>query len=537
MSIGDASRSAEMNDSRSSHLRVPLVGAALLATAGLLTLPHLECPGLYYDETLFVEPWSGLRCAWCPNGMPIMALSYLGALKTWLYWPLRDVLTPDLIRGPWVLLGMASMLLAAMTAYRAFGARAGLFAGALLATDPAFLYFQRLDWGPVSIGVFLRSLSLLLLFRWRATSSVPPLFAAAFLLGLGIYDKLNFAWFVTGVLLGMLASREHWPRARWSTTAGAFMAFAVGSFPLLAYNATFPFASFRENALLAGGGSTLATIPERLRLIRASLDGTLLYQLVNGERLSDIFASGAALGPLVSLASILGISMMTDVRRNPDVQVLWWSTATTLIALLAVANVGPHHVPTLFPGIQILAAVSLAKSSERGGARRALLVSGAIGAVFLGNVLVDMRTIVSFASVCGKGRWSDAIYGAADFVRGHPGDRIFVADWGIACQLRALAPGVPIVELTWKLEEDPASAWDTMTSPGPGRRYVILHDESETIRSAARHALVRSVGNRARLDLVTTMTDRSAIPVIEIAELNDSHAMTPANGSTAANVP
>ena len=66
------------------------VGALLLG----LELSFLAGPGIQEDEALFVAPfltstsslyewrWGGLR-------IPVMSMDYLGALKSWLYWPVN----------------------------------------------------------------------------------------------------------------------------------------------------------------------------------------------------------------------------------------------------------------------------------------------------------------------------------------------------------------------------------------------------------------------------------------------------------------
>ncbi len=523
---------ATMRRSRTGAL---LVAALVVTVAGGLTLPRLECPGLYYDEVLFVDGWSATRCAWCPWGVPLMELSYLGALKAWIYWPVRSDLSPLLLRAPWVVASLISALLTVLTAGRAFGRTASVVAAALVATDPAFLYFQRLDWGPVAIGVLLRALVLFLLVRWRTRRSERTLVVVAFLLGLGVYDKLSFAWFVAGLVIAVGLDREYRQAIALRRLPGLVLAFTLGALPLLVYNVVLPLASLRQNQLLADAGPLRAALGYRLRVIVEALDGSAVYGHVNARPLGDAspcpdglawlhpilceaLPLGGSLLPYVFLACLVAAVALPRLRRDPYVRLVAWPSLTTLAALLLIANVGPHHVPTLFPALHLLAAGAAGALAAQGRALRRVALL-ALVVVVGANTIVSARTITSFATRCGKERFSETIYSLVTFARSHPEEPIFVADWGFACQLRALAPDARVVDVSWSLQKDPEAAWRALTS-SPGGGYVVLHDPALTVMPRARERLLQLARDAGyELTTVDTLRDREHDPVVVIVKL------------------
>src|SRR3954451_6365642 len=120
---------------------------------GLLFLPYL---GFEYDEVMFVplifHPSKSLFAARISHRfIPLMQMSYIGALKIWLYSLLFKFWRPGpySVRVPVLFLASLTVLLVAETVRKRGSSRAGVFTGALLATDITFLLCSTFDWGPV----------------------------------------------------------------------------------------------------------------------------------------------------------------------------------------------------------------------------------------------------------------------------------------------------------------------------------------------------------------------------------------------------
>ncbi len=108
-----------------------LVGAVLLA----LQLYFLAGPGIEEDEALFVGPFIGNAPSlyeWHVGHfrIPVMTMDYIGALKSWLYWPIFRLWSPNVwsMRLPVCLLSVVTLLLFADVVRRAAGSRVALAA-------------------------------------------------------------------------------------------------------------------------------------------------------------------------------------------------------------------------------------------------------------------------------------------------------------------------------------------------------------------------------------------------------------------------
>src|SRR5436189_3435033 len=131
-------------------MKTVLIFALLFVCLGFILIPY---PGLEADEVLFVGPLHGpaneafamhLR----HHAIPLMLISYLGALKTLLYWPLIWIRTASVyaIRLPMVLAGAITIVIFYKWTGLFAGPRAALLAALLLATDPMFLLTDTFDW-------------------------------------------------------------------------------------------------------------------------------------------------------------------------------------------------------------------------------------------------------------------------------------------------------------------------------------------------------------------------------------------------------
>jgi len=131
--------------------------------------------------------------------IPMLLISYLGALKAWVYAPILAIWEPSVwsVRVPVLLAGAVTLFLFWMLLERTVSRRAALAGTALLAFDTTFLLTTCFDWGPVALQHLLAVSAALLLVRFHTTGSRRMLGAAFFLLGLALWDKALFGWTLT----------------------------------------------------------------------------------------------------------------------------------------------------------------------------------------------------------------------------------------------------------------------------------------------------------------------------------------------------
>ncbi len=185
------------------------------------------------------------------NQIPFMLMSYLGALKAWIYTPLFAIFSPGVrsLREPMLLAGVASLWLFFLLLRRIAGYRAALIGCGLLAVDSSYLLTSVFDWGPVAMQHLLLAGGVLLLVRFYQTLSSISLAGGAFLLGLMMWDKALAIWMLSGIFVaGMLVFTKlilSVITKKRLLLSGAF--FLLGALPLVIFNIDEHWVTFRGN--------------------------------------------------------------------------------------------------------------------------------------------------------------------------------------------------------------------------------------------------------------------------------------------------
>src|SRR5690242_19948168 len=148
-----------------------LIAVALaFVAAGMLFVPRL---GIETDEAIIASgiydhgaPWY----SWKFGGyeVPIMLISYLGALKAWFYNGLFFFTAPRpmALRLPMLLLAAGTLWLFFELLDRTVNRRAAWIGTLLLATDTSYLLLNSADYGPVTLQFVFKLAALVLLLRF-----------------------------------------------------------------------------------------------------------------------------------------------------------------------------------------------------------------------------------------------------------------------------------------------------------------------------------------------------------------------------------
>src|SRR4051812_4395697 len=345
-------------------LSVTLLGFFLM---GLAFLPRL---GFEYDEVMFVplifHPDRSLFVAriW-HHFVPLMQMSYIGALKTWLYWPLIKLWHPGVysVRLPVLILATFTVFLVAETVRRRGSRQAAIFTGALLATDINFLLGSTFDWGPVVIQNFLLSLALYLILVRRKTIFGFPL--AAFALGLALWDKAIFLWIfiglcVSGAVFGFGALRRE---ATLKKLVAVAIAFTVAIYPLIVYNVK------RRNQTLGNNAHfTFAEVRPKFTFVRIALNGQAFKDFFADQSAPDLRDARRTPTPNGDLPpkfsgtpsnwrflsfTCLVLAGVACARRDKRRLILWLACAVVLAWVQSAMTKGAggfvHHVVIFFP--------------------------------------------------------------------------------------------------------------------------------------------------------------------------------------------
>ena len=213
-----------------------------------------------------------------------MLLSYLGALKSWIYFPILDLIRPSYrtIRLPVLLIGALTIWLFAWFLERAHGRKVAWVGGLLLATDSVYLLTTCFDWGPVALQHLLSLAGMALLLKFASTGKRSTLFWGFFWFGVALWDKALFLWLFSGLVVAAVVvfPRELRSRSSPKNLGLAAAGLLVGALPLVVYNVVSNFDTFRSNSSFL-----LSQFPSRLHALRITWDGQILFEYYDSRTL------------------------------------------------------------------------------------------------------------------------------------------------------------------------------------------------------------------------------------------------------------
>jgi hypothetical protein len=448
----------------------------------IFAVPNIELPGVYYDEVLQVLPamkaagydltqdyllMPGTLIGVGDIRIPLMTTRYLGSLETMLFTPVFTVLEPTVLvmRGTFILLGTLTILLAYIWAKQLLGIRGALIASLLLATDASYIFFTRVDNGPVDTMMLIKLGMLIAFTQWWKTRQSRWFYVGAFLAGLGVYDKANFLWLLGagGLVLLIFGLRELWSRIQAKPHilgVGAAMA-VFGGLPFFGYVVMTGGGPFRD--MLSNFNQTAFHTDNSDFITNFGIRSQSMYELLHGYEAFNMYTTTftgerlpydrlPSLQPwLVVLAVVVPIIIYLG-RRKPLDSRLRLSLGLALASVLMVAfstftptNLSQHHLIIVYPFQQVLIVNSalLVIDAFRGTKRSRLITAGVWSVVALGilsNVLITVHNHQLLRDVQGTGMWSAAIYELNDYLvqENRP---VACMDWGFCHNLQMLSKG------------------------------------------------------------------------------------------------
>lgn len=510
---------------RAAPFAIALAAGAFFC-AGALTA--LDRPGLQYDEMAFVNAALG---ADHPDqhfvqdrvgGVITKVFPYIGALKSWLYAPVFEAFgtSAETIRAPAVLLGLLAVALAFWLAVRLFGPWPAALLAVLLATDPVYATLAKADWGPIVVASVLRVGALLAYFALLRTRSLRWAWVLGALLLLGIFNKIDFVWFVAS--LGAAALAVHWrdllaiARSRPAAAALPTASFLIA----LAFMAVTSILPAREIRSPSNTDTLAERIEHRWELFTATFDGTAVFGYTVGLPLdSTTPAPGIYVGAVV--AALVAIAAALALRgRMPRQEVRLAAFFLVQVVVIAVFLVttrqvgGAHHLIHLWPLLQLLV-VALVVVAWRMRPRAArLALTGTALAVLAWLVVAQVGAWREYREAYADGDdftfvWTPEIYELADRADAVATDvdAIVAADWGIGPQVFALE-GWHVRHRLRDMPGDFAAAQGLAVpqladAQLRGKRVlVMLHqDDDQVFRGSSRgvRRVIHELGPRARV--------------------------------------
>jgi 4-amino-4-deoxy-L-arabinose transferase-like glycosyltransferase len=451
--------------------KVPVAGYGLLTALLIATQwSFLPLPGIHADEAFFVAPFLRNRPAlysWTIFGhhVAVMAMSYVGALKSWLYWPVFHIWMPGVwsMRVPVSLLSGLSLILFVDLIRRVTGLRIALAAGLLLATDAVFVLMNVFD---ITVPLLLLGMAALLnaLWRFAATGRRRFLVTAFLAAGLALWYKAVFVFPLAGVLTAFVLVYPHEVRpylTRRNLLLGA-LSLCIGAAPLIVFNVASGWDTVRSAPKLPK-----APLAEKALMLELTLNGRALeHYMVRSSFDDKIAVSGAPLGNLVLswyrrshflpgslLVYAVGLSFaalpfLRGARLFRPLLFAWIAGAVTIgsMWMLRDAGSGPHHTILCYPAPHFLVAATGAALLQ-GLSVRASSVMKVLLAVLVGSNLWLLAEYYRAARVNGFSvYWTNGMGSLAEVISAQPLP-VVCLDWGICSGLQIeVHDGIPFLD-------------------------------------------------------------------------------------------
>jgi 4-amino-4-deoxy-L-arabinose transferase-like glycosyltransferase len=401
-----------------------------------------------------------------------MLLNYLGTLKGLVYRGIFRI-RPSLAttRIPMVLAGVATLWLLYRLIQRISGGRAAVAGCFLLAADSMFLLTNTFDWGPVAFQHLLLVGGVLLALVFYQHESLPALFGAFFLFGLGLWDKALMVWMLSGCGVAALVifPRQILRSLRPRPILIAVFAFCLGALPLIVFNVNNHWETFRGNTTF-----DFTDLPNKTRLLGNTLNGQALFGwMVAEDHEAPVPRQPATLLERASFSlaekanhrrtsfmvyGLILALLLTPLARGAELKAILFSLVAMAIAwgqMAITRNAGGsvHHAVLIWPFPHLLMAVSFASAARRLG-RAAVPALAFVVALLAGSSLIVLNQYhVQAVRNGGALNFNDAIVPLNDYLRGVRASNLFCVDWGILDSLRLLSRG----RLPVRVGSDPVS--------------------------------------------------------------------------------
>jgi hypothetical protein len=553
---------------------VPAISVIFFLLAGMVLIPW---PGLQNDELFFAGPLYDRNAAffYAQAGalrIPLMVVSYTGALKTWLYAGLLAVAEPSpwVIRVPALAAGAATIWLT-FSWMRRIGAGVGAatIAVLLLATDTSFLLTTTFDWGPVALQHLLLMSGLVCIQIWIGRESRGALAAACLLWGLGLWDKALMLWPLSGLAAAccIVYWREIGRRVRLADAAIAVACLAIGAAPLIWFN-------IARRAETAGSNMVISTegAAQKVKALRESLDGSEMFGFIvykdayegaggdthgvasrdgtgtAGDRAPNSFlirlplAIKSHLGthrrnlmPAALAVAILCFLYLIAQSQSPVRRLLLFVAITMTIAWAEMffnkgTGVFVHHVVLLWPFPFVFIGIAFASAAQRLAAFGGIALVTFMGVLIAANLLTTNEYLAGLISNGGAGSWTDGIYKLAATVDAVPAPWIGLVDWGCLNGLRLLHQReVGLFDANEAVMHDDPTMADRAAfaemARKPGLVYIQHVADKQIFKGVNERFLKAALEDGLEEQVTATIADRHGRPTFELFSLKTKTGM------------
>ncbi len=423
----------------------------------ILACLFLTFPGVQSDELLFGNVALGKisetnHIVYQFKNFPLLHLPYIGIVKAAIFYPIFKIFDVSVytIRFPIILLTCISLWYIYKSVKLAFQNEfIALASTVLLATDATLLAMTRTDVGPVGIELFLKSVIIYIWVKFLKEQKTKILWWLPILMFLGVYNKLNFIWFVNA-LIGinvLLFSKDiriilkektsyYLPLFFSVSISFGYYFFLINSFKSLTGYFTKDLSfTFFINQTQALYGRMLGNFKGEL-FYNVQYNGWSsfkkigLFPSLKIDQLTTIlFYFLSVLILIVALYNIKNI-FKNGINNNKFFYFFLGLIVLTCCQMLPVVNAtNPWHIFTIYPFFTVCFCFCIEKISKR-----RFIGYGIVGLLLVTNTNAYSHFLSAFKYKTPKFFWSKQISNLIQFAKKSPNQFIAVT-WGVEDQL------------------------------------------------------------------------------------------------------
>ncbi len=386
----------------------------------LISIIKIEHPGVNNDQLMFVNTATFnpdnmfLWKSW--HGIPMMVFPYIGAVKSYLYMPVFHFFGVNIwsIRLPQIILICLTWFIFYKALIVAFNRKLALVTILFLSLDPSIIAYSKIDQGPTVLEFFFKVLAVYLFFLFISTKKKTFFLAIFPVLTLGIFNKLNFIWFVNAFVFSALIF--YWPKIykcfKYFGRFAPFLIIATSYFFLIklflriSKEVSLSYKDFTDPVAISNVYNNLLVFYTNLINI---ISGDILFKIVYGENPTPV---GNYFSVLILLVLFIATGhWMIKHRLSFKSHAFFFSIIimTVFQLLLTKKAISPWHALAIYPFFTVIIAFSVLQFKK--------------ASTFLILLIVFYQLIVNYSYIAKYSQptkaiaYSSSIYDLIDFAK------------------------------------------------------------------------------------------------------------------------
>lgn len=404
----------------------------IIAAYFLISVIKLQHPGVNNDQLMFVNAatfnpdnpflWKSFQ------GFPMMIFPYIGALKAYLYMPIFYIFGVNIwsIRLPQIILISISLFILYKTLIISFNKKVALLVILFLSLDPSNIAYSRVDNGPTVLEFFLKVLIIYLFYLYLHSRKAIFFLSLYPVLGLGIFNKINFFWFVNAFMISLIIFylrnfyNDFKSYGRYFILS--FIALILVPYYLLirlfiriSKETSLSYKNYSNEVDFSNILNNLSVFYNNLEKL---VNGNSFFINIYGYNPTDL---GSYVSALIFLIVLTGIVLIIKNRSSVTRSYLFFLSITILISvqiLLTKRAVYAWHAMVVYPFLSVIFVVGILQIFKNIKIKsvRLIFVSLVAGIIFY-QIFVNLLYIRQYSQPTKSISWSSSVYEVVDFAK------------------------------------------------------------------------------------------------------------------------